>query len=58
MHELSPGVVFENQGVKVIAAPTDHSPVHPTLGFRIEAEGKSHFDGEVVLAVDLLKIEA
>ncbi len=38
--ELEAGVVLEEDGVRILAMPTDHSPVHPTLGFRIEAEGK------------------
>lgn len=33
------GVVFEQDDVRITAAPTDHSPVHPTLGFRIEHAG-------------------
>ncbi len=38
--ELEPGAVLEEEGACILAMPTDHSPVHPTLGFRIEAEGK------------------
>ena len=38
--ELTPGTVLEEDGVRILAMSTDHSPVHPTLGFRIEAEGK------------------
>lgn len=38
--ELETGAVLEEDGVRILAMPTDHSPVHPTLGFRIEAEGK------------------
>lgn len=34
--EVEHGVVFEESGVRVTAAPTDHAPVHPTVGFRIE----------------------
>ena len=45
--EVPPGVVFEHDGVRVVAARTDHRPVEPTLGYRIEAEGKA-----VVLAGD------
>ncbi|QXC61157.1 ribonuclease Z [Aquihabitans sp. G128] len=37
--EVAGGVVFDEDGVRVIAAPTDHRPVEPTLGFRIEHEG-------------------
>lgn len=45
--ELEPGVVFDEDGLRVIAARTDHRPVEPTLGFRIECDGKA-----VVLAGD------
>jgi ribonuclease Z len=44
---IEPEVVFERDGVRVLAAPTDHRPVHPTLGYRIESEGRS-----VVIAGD------
>jgi len=40
-------VVFEQGDVRVLAAPTDHRPVHPTVGYRVESEGRS-----VVLAGD------
>jgi len=39
-HEVSEGLVYESAGIRVLAAATDHSPVHPTMGFRIEAEDK------------------
>ncbi len=45
--EVTPGLVFEEDGVRVIAARTDHRPVEPTLGYRIEFE-----DRVVVLAGD------
>ncbi len=45
--EVDRGVVLESRGVTVIAAPTDHAPVRPTVGFRIEDEG-----GSVVIAGD------
>ncbi len=45
--ELNPGVVFDEDGVRIVAARTDHRPVEPTLGFRFECEGKA-----VVIAGD------
>jgi ribonuclease Z len=36
--EVTDGVVFEQDGVRVIAQPTDHRPVHPTVGYRVEAD--------------------
>jgi len=40
--EVTPGVVFDENGLRVTAAATDHRPVEPTVGFRIE------FDGDAV----------
>ncbi len=37
--EVEDGVVLDD-GVRIVAAPTDHSPVRPTVGYRIEADGK------------------
>ena len=45
--EVLDGVAWEADGVRVLCAPTDHRPVAPTVGYRIEAEGKV-----VVLAGD------
>jgi len=45
--ELEPGVVLDEGDLRIIAARTDHRPVEPTLGFRVEHEGKV-----VVLAGD------
>lgn len=47
VHEVTEGVVWDADGVRVLAAPTDHRPVAPTLGFRVEHAGAS-----VVLAGD------
>jgi len=47
--EVTPGVVLDENGVRVIAAPTDHRPVEPTFGYRVEFEGKA-----VALAGDTL----
>ncbi len=47
--EVSSGVVFDEGGVRVLAAPTDHAPVRPTVGYRIEHGGFS-----VVIAGDTL----
>lgn len=41
VHEVADGVVFEQNDIRVIAAPTLHLPVKDTVGFRIEHEGKS-----------------
>ena len=45
--EVASGVVYEDAGVRVIAAATDHRPVEPTVGFRVEHDGHA-----VVIAGD------
>jgi ribonuclease Z len=47
VHEVADGVVLDADGVRVLAGPTDHRPVEPTVGFRIEHDGAS-----VVIAGD------
>ncbi len=37
--EVLDGVAFEADGVRVLAAPTDHRPVTNTVGYRVESEG-------------------
>jgi ribonuclease Z len=45
--EVASGIVFEENGVRVTAASTDHRPAEPTIGFRVEHDGQA-----VVLAGD------
>jgi ribonuclease Z len=45
--EVTPGVVFDEDGLRVTAARTDHRPVEPTVGYRFDFDGKA-----VVLAGD------
>jgi ribonuclease Z len=47
VREYTDGVVWDHDGVTIRVAPTDHRPVTPTIGFRIEHDGAS-----VVLAGD------
>lgn len=47
VEEVTEGVVWGRDGVQIRVAPTDHRPVEPTIGFRIEFDGTS-----VVLAGD------
>jgi len=51
--EVEAGVVFEDHEVRIIAAPTEHKPVHPTVAYRIEAEGAA-----MVLAGDTVPCPA
>ena len=47
VHQYTEGPVWDRDGVSIRVAPTDHRPVTPTIGFRIESDGAS-----VVLAGD------
>lgn len=40
VEEATGGVVFDHGGVTVTAGPTDHRPVAPTNGYRVEHDGK------------------
>lgn len=37
--EVTDGLALESGAVRVLCAPTDHRPVHPTVGYRFEHEG-------------------
>lgn len=45
--EVEEGLIFEEGAVRIIAAPTDHAPVRPTVGYRIDDGDRS-----VVIAGD------
>jgi ribonuclease Z len=47
VHEYTDGPVWDRDGVSIRVAPTDHRPVAPTIGLRIETGGAA-----VVLAGD------
>jgi ribonuclease Z len=47
--EVSDGLVSDDGKIRIMAAPTSHAPVHPTVGYRVEADGKV-----VVIAGDTL----
>lgn len=49
VHEHTEGPVWDRDGVSIRVGPTDHRPVAPTIGFRIEAGGAA-----VVLAGDIV----
>ena len=53
VHEYTEGAVWDRDGVSIRVAPTDHRPVAPTIGFRIEADGVS-----AVLAGDTVPCES
>lgn len=38
--EVTGGLVSDDGEIRVSAAPTEHKPVHPSVGYRIEAGGK------------------
>ena len=47
VQEFTSGQVWDEGGVRITVAPTDHRPVEPTIAFRVE-----HEDAAVVLAGD------
>lgn len=47
VREVAEGVVFDDGTVRIIAGPTDHRPVEPSIGYRVEHGGHS-----VVIAGD------
>jgi ribonuclease Z len=47
VQEVHDGPVFERDGVRLVAAPSDHRPVAPTTAYRIEHDGHA-----VVIAGD------
>ncbi|BBX38333.1 ribonuclease Z [Mycolicibacterium mageritense DSM 44476 = CIP 104973] len=53
VHECTEGTVWDRDGVRILVAPTDHRPVTPTIGFRVEHAGAS-----VVLAGDTVPCES
>lgn len=40
-HDISEGVVFDKEGIRVTAFLVDHSPVKPAFGYRIDFRGRS-----------------
>ena len=52
VHEVESGVVFDDGVVKIIARPTNHAPVAPTVGYRFEEGGKA-----AVIAGDTIACE-
>ena len=53
VHEYTEGSVWDHDGVRIRVAPTDHRPVTPTIGFRIESGGTA-----VVLAGDTVPCDS
>jgi ribonuclease Z len=52
VEEQVEGVVYDVGGVRIVAAPTDHRPVHPSVGYRVEHGGHA-----VVIAGDTVPCE-
>jgi ribonuclease Z len=53
VQEITDGPVWDRDAVQILAAPTDHRPAEPTIGFRVEHDGAS-----VVLAGDTVPCES
>jgi ribonuclease Z len=50
--EATSGIVVDDDRVRITCEPTSHPPVHPTVGYRVEAEGRS-----IVIAGDTVPCE-
>ncbi len=51
----APQTVFERDGLKVTAFPVDHGPVKPSMGYRIDYEGRSVvISGDTSYSTDLI----
>jgi len=57
VHEYTDGQVWDRDGVTIRVAPTDHRPVAPTIGFRVES-GPQASRVSVVLAGDTVPCES
>ncbi|OBK84709.1 ribonuclease Z [Mycolicibacter sinensis] len=57
VHEHTTGPVWDRDGVQITVAPTDHRPVAPTIGFRIEYADESG-TASVVLAGDTVPCDS
>ena len=52
-HDIEPGLVFDEAGIRVTAFYVDHRPIDPALGFKVEYAGRS-----VVLSGDTRPTES
>ena len=58
-HDITQGVVFDEQGVKVTAFLVDHGPVQPAFGYRVDYRGHSVvLSGDTRVSENLIQIAA
>ncbi|MEO7965952.1 MAG: MBL fold metallo-hydrolase [Gemmatimonadaceae bacterium] len=54
-HDVEPGVVYERDGVRVIAISVDHGPITPAYGYRVEYGGRAVvLSGDTKLSPNLI----
>ena len=54
--DISEGLVYENNGVKITAFEVDHTPVKPAFGYRIDYSGRSVvLSGDTRLSENLIR---
>lgn len=56
VHEIQQGIIYEKNGVKVIAFEVDHYPIVPAFGYRIEYNGHAVvLSGDTRFSENLIK---
>ena len=56
VHEIEEGVVYNENGIEVIAFEVDHGPMKPALGYRINYKGNSVvISGDTTYSENLIK---
>ncbi|KYG60432.1 hypothetical protein AZI85_13270 [Bdellovibrio bacteriovorus] len=56
VHEITEGLVYNKNGIKITAFKVEHGPIGEAFGYRIDAEGKSVvISGDTVYSENLIK---
>jgi ribonuclease Z len=58
-HDISEGVILDEDGVKVTAFLVDHAPIAPAFGYRVDFHGRSVvLSGDTRVSENLIKFAA
>ena len=56
VHEITPGMVYSENGVRVTAFSVDHEPIHPAYGYRIDFGNRAIvISGDTTYSENLVK---